>query len=703
MNNSKASIPGQYEDENCVIYIGNIDSRVSDEEIINLFSKYGQVVSLFRRLLDSFYPREKAKNFKPPRNGVQYGFIRFSKRDSVDAVLKDAKGMVLGKRKLSIKARVLNPSKVTEKKQKRANNSPNSETPDNEVQLNAENNAQLLDKEVRISSPKPLNSTMINSSETESQHNNKTNYTPASADLNFKEAVLSLGLEEFSMQAAPTAFSSMFTLTVMNIPAEMTPIDLYNYFKAAGTVKGTAVSQFTDKKGYRYGEVIMDSLEACKSAINVLNGSYFNGSKLDVTMKKIAYPNNRVVNLTPSTESLWPFPQEDYENAFFKNDVHNNGMTWMMGSPTKDRYQWGTSAEQIDISNYPKNNFPRNNALPSISQWESLQNNPMHSAPPDPSNLYVKNLDDTVISTKDQLEAIFSPFGNITSSMLACYPNSGISKGYGFVAFHRIEEAIAAKERLNGAMIGKKRIFVCFAERKTDRIRRLQELFAEQRATDNVSKSSIFVRPEKKVPVIIRKPDDTNVKSPTSSQSIENNKDDKSNSSEVSNKTENENQNNQSTTADENCNDVHDTTPKKSLMKEEKPEKTPLKENLNSTEIPVKKQMPVKSQSIAKNLQKIEEMLNRKKIKSSCFVPRAKATTCTTLTYVTVEPIHLQEEELFLEDAFPNANNLKMEPDMSMKPIQLNSTKYQDSNKENFESTVKVGNASPSAIHLSQL
>ncbi|WBW71813.1 poly(A) binding protein Crp79 [Schizosaccharomyces osmophilus] len=689
MNNSKVSIPGQYEDESCVIYIGNLDSRVSDEEIINLFSKYGQVVSLFRRLLDSFYPKEKPKTFKPPRNGVQYGFVRFSNRDGVEAVLKDAKGMVLGKRKLSIKARVVNPSKLTEKTQKKMNDSPNFETPNNEIKSNTENDIQTVNQKPRSNSPKSSISKVINPSEVQTQQTNKATYTPASTDSNFKEAVLSLGLEEFSMQAAPTAFSSTFTLTVMNIPAEMTPIDLYNYFKAVGTVKGTAVSQFTDQKGDRYGEVIMDSLEACKSAIHVLSGSHFNGSKLDVSMKKVAYPNNRALNLTPSTESLWPFPQENYGNAFCKNDANNNGMTWMMGSPTKERYQWGSSAEQLDISTYSKNNIPRNNnALPSISQWESLQASSMHSAPVDPCNLYVKNLDDTVISTKDQLEAIFSPFGNITSSMLACYPNSGISKGYGFVAFHRIEEAIAAKERLNGAMIGKKRIFVCFAERKTDRIRRLQELFAEQRTTGNGSPSSIFVRPEKTVPVTIRKPEESAKSLLSSTQSITNTED----------------ENKQNSTVDENRNEVHDTaTPKKGLPKEDKREKAPLKENLNSTEIPAKKRMSIKSQSIANNLKKIEEMLNRKKLKSSCFVPRAKATTCTTLTYVTVEPIHYQEDELLLEDTFPKANHTKTDPDMSMRFKQMSSSLYPDSNKENFESTVKVGNASPSAIQLSQL
>lgn len=65
-----------------------------------LINSLGQVESIFRRLLDSFYPKEKAKPFKPPKNGVQYGFVKFVNAESIEEVLKDAKGMTLGQRKL---------------------------------------------------------------------------------------------------------------------------------------------------------------------------------------------------------------------------------------------------------------------------------------------------------------------------------------------------------------------------------------------------------------------------------------------------------------------------------------------------------------------------------------------------------------------------------------------------------------------------
>lgn len=79
----------------------------------------------------------------------------------------------------------------------------------------------------------------------------------------------SLGLEDISMQVVPNAFASTLPLSILNLPAEVTPIDLYNHFKQAGVVKGTAVSQFLDQRGFRYGEVIMDSAESCQNVSSI--------------------------------------------------------------------------------------------------------------------------------------------------------------------------------------------------------------------------------------------------------------------------------------------------------------------------------------------------------------------------------------------------------------------------------------------------
>ncbi|CCJ29950.1 unnamed protein product [Pneumocystis jirovecii] len=105
------------------------------------------------------------------------------------------------------------------------------------------------------------------------------------------------------------------------------------------------------------------------------------------------------------------------------------------------------------------------------------------SLPADPKNLYIKNLDDDIISHPSDIETLFKPYGTIVSSHLAVVPGTGISKGYGFVAFSKAEEAIKAKKSLDGSMVGRKRVFVSWAERRADREKRLKEIFkAENKA-----------------------------------------------------------------------------------------------------------------------------------------------------------------------------------------------------------------------------
>lgn len=124
---------------------------------------------------------------------------------------------------------------------------------------------------------------------------------------------------------------------------------------------------------------------------------------------------------------------------------------------------------------------------------------PETTEPADPANLYIKNLDDTVISDAEDLKLLFVPYGPVASSFLSTYPGSGISRGYGFVAFAKPEDAAAAKTKLNGTMVGKKRVFISYAERKEDRTQRLKGLFGgdkggtkhkTEKATDEICEGS---------------------------------------------------------------------------------------------------------------------------------------------------------------------------------------------------------------------
>ena len=146
-------------------------------------------------------------------------------------------------------------------------------------------------------------------------------------------------------------------------------------------------------------------------------------------------------------------------------------------------------------------------ALPPIPELESqggftpptgetTLESPSGKTPWDPCNLFIKNLDDEVIATQRDLENLFSEYGTITSAFLATYPpkdsSLAVSKGFGFVAFSRPQEADLAKEKMNGSIIGRKKIFVSYAEKKEDRQMRLRILFANvEKLAEERSKMAI--------------------------------------------------------------------------------------------------------------------------------------------------------------------------------------------------------------------
>ena len=183
-------------------------------------------------------------------------------------------------------------------------------------------------------------------------------------------------------------------------------------------------------------------------------------SEHSISLKCMASPSSKILEKVPQ-EIL---PTQATENF---NPAEQLAATAVASPP-----QYETESTQVPT--------PLAGATPKIFDPTKPAFVPETSKPRDPSNLYIKNLDDCYIATTMDLKLAFGHYGQIASAFLATYPN-GTSKGFGFVAFVNPTDAVTAKEQLDGVILGRKRVFVTFAERKEERTQRLKELFENRK------------------------------------------------------------------------------------------------------------------------------------------------------------------------------------------------------------------------------
>jgi len=97
------------------------------------------------------------------------------------------------------------------------------------------------------------------------------------------------------------------------------------------------------------------------------------------------------------------------------------------------------------------------------------------------TNVYVKNFGEEL--NEEKLRELFAKYGSITSCTVMS-DNEGKSKGFGFVAFEKPEEAEEAVTELNGYEIpgGERKITVCRAQKKSERQQELKRKYEAQKA-----------------------------------------------------------------------------------------------------------------------------------------------------------------------------------------------------------------------------
>ncbi|KAK9469686.1 hypothetical protein V1512DRAFT_15393 [Lipomyces arxii] len=121
------------------------------------------------------------------------------------------------------------------------------------------------------------------------------------------------------------------------------------------------------------------------------------------------------------------------------------------------------------VSSHSRRNFTNLARRYTVSKPPSIADGQSHldqQKQADPCNLCVRNLDDNIITNEDDLKALFSPYGNVMSVYLSRFPNSNISRGFGFVNYAFPHESARAKDALDGSILGRKEVYVNFSERK---------------------------------------------------------------------------------------------------------------------------------------------------------------------------------------------------------------------------------------------
>jgi len=66
-------------------------------------------------------------------------------------------------------------------------------------------------------------------------------------------------------------------------------------------------------------------------------------------------------------------------------------------------------------------------------------------------------------ATDEDLNEAFAAFGSVVSASVVKYPDTGRSKGFGFVEYSTVEEATKAKEDMDGKELAGRAIKVDFA------------------------------------------------------------------------------------------------------------------------------------------------------------------------------------------------------------------------------------------------
>ncbi|VFQ85532.1 unnamed protein product [Cuscuta campestris] len=286
---------------------------------------------------------------------------------------------------------------------------------------------------------------------------------------------------------------------IKNLEGSIDNKALHETFAAFGNVLSCKVAVDANGKSKGHGFVQFDTEEAADFAIKQLNGMLLNDKQVYVghfirrqerggANGEQKFTNVYVKNLPETTSD------EDLHMLFKKFGVITSCVVMKDASGKSKCFGFVNFKNQEDAASAVKelngSSLDDNVLYVSRAQKKSERVAELRSKfeqerasrfeKMKPSNLYLKNLDDSI--NDEKLKELFSEFGTILSCKVMLQPQ-GTSKGSGFVAFSRPEEASRAMSEMNGKLVGRKPLYVAIAQRRDERNAWLQAHFAQMRPT----------------------------------------------------------------------------------------------------------------------------------------------------------------------------------------------------------------------------
>eukprot|EP00759_Apiculatamorpha_spiralis_P042743 PhF_6_TR40602/c1_g1_i1/m.60906/K13126/PABPC; polyadenylate-binding protein len=287
--------------------------------------------------------------------------------------------------------------------------------------------------------------------------------------------------------------SGVGNIYIRNLPKEMDGRALYELFLKFGAIFSCKL--ITDGKGESKGAAFVhySDAESGRNAIASLNGKTITGADPEGDAKGLLLEPYQ----TPAVQAIKA--QETFTNLYiknFKSEVSEEMMKALMSSfgeidkmavQYNDKGGFGfcafkehaSAVKAIEALHDKPHEYANGRDEKAVlyvqramrkkerQKYNRLKYRERLSQYATATNLYIKNLDDSV--TDEKLKQVFSQFGDVSSARVM-KTEDGLSKGFAFVSFPNPEHAkIALKELSHKTILSTKPLYVAYAQSKAER------------------------------------------------------------------------------------------------------------------------------------------------------------------------------------------------------------------------------------------